>query len=48
MLGRLKAGGMVASMDQGGSPITWLLIQVFLPAQNIPFFHYYRCNCKFI
>lgn len=27
--GALKAGGMVASMDQGGSPITWLLIQVF-------------------
>jgi PTS system galactitol-specific IIC component len=25
----LKAGGMVASMDQGGSPITWLLIQLF-------------------
>lgn len=24
--GALKAGGMVASMDQGGSPITWLLI----------------------
>jgi PTS system galactitol-specific IIC component len=27
--GALKAGGMVASMDQGGSPITWLLIQLF-------------------
>lgn len=27
--GTLKAGGMVASMDQGGSPITWLLIQLF-------------------
>lgn len=27
--GALKAGGMVASMDQGGSPITWLLIQIF-------------------
>ncbi len=26
--GALKAGGMVASMD-GGSPITWLLIQLF-------------------
>jgi len=35
--GALKAGGMVASMDQGGSPITWLLIQVFSP-QNIPGF----------
>lgn len=27
--GALKEGGMVASMDQGGSPITWLLIQLF-------------------
>jgi PTS system galactitol-specific IIC component len=27
--GALKAGGLVASMDQGGSPITWLLIQLF-------------------
>ncbi|WKW42899.1 PTS galactitol transporter subunit IIC [Kosakonia cowanii] len=27
--GALKAGGMVASMDQGGSPVTWLLIQLF-------------------
>jgi len=27
--GALKAGGMVASLDQGGSPITWLLIQLF-------------------
>lgn len=27
--GTLKAGGTVASMDQGGSPITWLLIQLF-------------------
>ncbi|HFR6810267.1 TPA: PTS galactitol transporter subunit IIB [Shigella sonnei] len=35
--GALKAGGMVASMDQGGSPITWLLIQVF-STQNIPGF----------
>lgn len=26
--GALKGGGMVASMDQGGSPITWLLIQL--------------------
>ncbi|MGU0172502.1 hypothetical protein ACVXG8_23280 [Escherichia coli] len=28
MLG-VKSRGMVASMDQGGFPITWLLIQVF-------------------
>lgn len=27
--GALKAGGQVASLDQGGSPITWLLIQLF-------------------
>lgn len=27
--GALKAGGLVASMDQGGSPVTWLLIQLF-------------------
>ena len=27
--GALKSGGLVASMDQGGSPITWLLIQLF-------------------
>jgi len=27
--GALKAGGLVASMDQGGSPITWLMIQLF-------------------
>lgn len=27
--GALKAGGQVASMDQGGSPITYLLIQLF-------------------
>ncbi|EGT4510181.1 PTS galactitol transporter subunit IIC [Cronobacter sakazakii] len=27
--GALKAGGQVASMDQGGSPVTWLLIQLF-------------------
>ena len=27
--GALKAGGMVASMDQGGSPVTWLLIELF-------------------
>ncbi|EOC1316998.1 PTS galactitol transporter subunit IIC [Cronobacter turicensis] len=26
--GALKAGGLVASMDQGGSPVTWLLIQL--------------------
>ncbi|WEP45822.1 PTS galactitol transporter subunit IIC [Cronobacter dublinensis subsp. infanticibi] len=26
--GALKAGGQVASMDQGGSPVTWLLIQL--------------------
>lgn len=26
--GALKAGGMVASMDQGGSPVTWLMIQL--------------------
>lgn len=32
--GALKAGGQVASMDQGGSPITWLLIQL-LTWQNI-------------
>lgn len=25
----LKTGGLVASMDQGGTPITWLLIQLF-------------------
>ncbi|WP_316541641.1 galactitol-specific PTS transporter subunit IIC [Klebsiella michiganensis] len=27
--GALKTGGLVASMDQGGSPVTWLLIQLF-------------------
>lgn len=27
--GALKSGGLVASMDQGGSPISWLLIQLF-------------------
>ena len=27
--GALTAGGQVASLDQGGSPITWLLIQLF-------------------
>lgn len=27
--GALKVGGQVASLDQGGSPITWLLIQLF-------------------
>ncbi|NDL64312.1 PTS galactitol transporter subunit IIC [Acerihabitans arboris] len=32
--GSLKAGGMVASMDQGGSPITYLLIQL-LTWQNV-------------
>ncbi|MDF7662537.1 PTS galactitol transporter subunit IIC [Erwiniaceae bacterium L1_54_6] len=32
--GALKAGGQVASMDQGGSPITWLLIQL-LTWQNV-------------
>ncbi|HCN6358634.1 TPA: PTS galactitol transporter subunit IIC [Escherichia coli] len=32
--GALKAGGQVASMDQGGSPITYLLIQL-LTWQNI-------------
>ncbi|EOC1534277.1 PTS galactitol transporter subunit IIC [Cronobacter turicensis] len=26
--GAPKAGGLVASMDQGGSPVTWLLIQL--------------------
>ncbi|EOI3456278.1 galactitol-specific PTS transporter subunit IIC [Cronobacter turicensis] len=26
--GALKAGGLMASMDQGGSPVTWLLIQL--------------------
>ncbi len=26
--GALKASGQVASMDQGGSPVTWLLIQL--------------------
>ncbi len=30
--GALKAGGQVASLDQGGSPITRLLIQL-LPAE---------------
>lgn len=32
--GALKAGGVVASMDQGGSPITYLLIQL-LTWQNV-------------
>ncbi|ORM71173.1 PTS galactitol transporter subunit IIC [Pantoea rwandensis] len=32
--GALKAGGQVASMDQGGSPVTYLLIQ-FLTWQNV-------------
>ncbi|MBM7342925.1 galactitol-specific PTS transporter subunit IIC [Pantoea coffeiphila] len=32
--GALKAGGQVASMDQGGSPITYLLIQL-LTWQNV-------------
>jgi galactitol PTS system EIIC component len=32
--GALKAGGQVASMDQGGSPVTWLLIQL-LTWQNV-------------
>ena len=27
--GALNAGGRGASMDQGGSPVTWLLIQLF-------------------
>jgi len=35
--GTLKAGGMVASMDQGGSPITYLLIQL-LTWQNLTAF----------
>lgn len=35
--GALKAGGMVASMDQGGSPITLVTDSGFLP-QNIPGF----------
>jgi PTS system galactitol-specific IIC component len=34
--GALKAGGLVASMDQGGSPVTWLLIQLFT-WQNVVF-----------
>lgn len=40
--GALKAGGMVASMDQGGSPIT-VTDSGFLPAKYSRF-HYYRCN----
>ncbi len=43
--GALKAGGMVASMDQGGSPITRLLIQVS-PAKYSRF-HYYRCHLSY-
>ncbi|EOB5442411.1 PTS galactitol transporter subunit IIC [Yersinia enterocolitica] len=35
--GALKTGGMVASMDQGGSPITYLLIQL-LTWQNVTAF----------